>query len=122
MGKSIKSAYMIEIKKINFNKLFLSIITIFLLLFTITTYMFYIVDKKSDEMLYHKTTLVKGIYTIKYNLTSIHLWFTEIASGDDFGAREKITENFQIIQKTIKDLHKLESSEADIHSSKVRDG
>lgn len=68
--------------KNHYSKIFIANTVLFIGILFIILYMFHLIDKKSEQMLYHKTTITKEIYNIKYKVTESHLWFMEYLAGD----------------------------------------
>ena len=101
-------------------KLFYSFLILGIVLQSIIFYMFLDINKKSDQMNFHKTEIISKISDIKYNLSEIHLWIMEYMAGDK-QEKIKLKKLYLNIEKDFTYLIKLESANRYLHTLKYRD-
>lgn len=105
--------------KFDIKKIFFLLMILFVIVQGIIFYMFYQINKKSDQMIEHRTKLTYEITSIQYKITAAHLWFMEFLAGE-VKEQTKIEVLFGEIEKSFNDLIELETKDEEVHRSKHR--
>jgi signal transduction histidine kinase len=77
-------------------------------------------NSKYEQMLFHRVTITKSIYSIKYNIAASHLWFSEYLAGDS-NEVSKLKEKFNEVEKEFDNLIAFEIKKDKVPHTKQRD-